>query len=215
MVGAADLLAGRQRQLGALAELDDAALDLVDPELRARAGRRAGRPRGRPASDASRAIATFSACSSRAPWEKLSRKHVRPGPDQLRHASRPSAWPGRSWRRSSFGGGRGAIRSAPVGSAATRQAFGPVAGPSVRGGRSSGGRRASGSGAGDSAGPRAPGCTGVARRARRPPARPPPRAGTGTTARPRAARGRRTRAPAPPRGPARRGRRGRRPCASM
>ena len=42
-------------------------------------GRSPSRPTSRPAAcDASRAIATFSACSSRLPWEKLSRKTSAP-----------------------------------------------------------------------------------------------------------------------------------------
>ena len=116
MVGAADLLAGGQGQLGALVE---ARPRRPRPRRSAASGpgRSPSRPTSRPAaSAASRAIATFAACSSRVAVREVEPEDVGAGPDQLRHASRPSAWRGRSWRRSSCGGGRRRIERASVGS---------------------------------------------------------------------------------------------------
>ena len=172
------------------------------------AGRRAARPRGRSPPTPARIRSMFSACSSRVPCEKLSRKTSAParissasvstervaGPIVATIFVRPA-------RRVDAAGlgsvaSAGASGGAPV--AAAPRASAPVARRL--------GRRLERAG-----------CRAAATAALASTSPTATESMPGTTGRPRAARGRRTRAPGRPRGPARRGRRARRPspaCSS-
>ena len=85
VIGAADLLAGGQGQLGPRVE---ARPRLPRPRRSAASGpggRRAGRPRGRRPRDASRAIATFCGVLVAPAVREVEAEDVGSGPDQLRH----------------------------------------------------------------------------------------------------------------------------------
>ena len=200
-------------------ELDDAALELAEPQLRARAGRRGSRPLARLLAAAARIRSMFSACSSRVAVGEVEPEDVGAGRDQLRASRSAERLAGPTVatilvRRCSGHGSASELhrRARCLGVALGRHRRALAGLRAVR-------RRGHAVvGCGALVAPRAAGCRAAASAtaaSSRPAAtasrRQEPLAGA------RAARARRSRAPAPRRGSARRARRARRPspaCSS-